>query len=367
MEDKKKILSTEETENNIEEKEPKDTLDSLLLDADDDDSSEEEQDIQFDVFMAEYRDIINKNLSNAANAKKTEVKEVVEAEEEDESEFLISLPKKQPIKKAKKTESNNSDWNEDITLEPEEYTDPLDDGDPLINEEPVEEVFEPDFDLGEVTEEKEDKFQLSINFEGESMDQSQEQEENKSKYDPDKPRKIDWVFDIAEIFVFVLVVVTILTSIFFRHSIVEGSSMNNTLENGDHLIISDLFYTPERGDIIVFEDYSTSLKKAVVKRVIGIPGDTVEIRLNEEGRVIAIVNGEQIPDEYALNTKDTELDISSFNKPITLGDDEIFVMGDNRYHSLDSRSPIVGPIHTDAVLGKVLFRFFPFDKFGTIE
>jgi signal peptidase I len=53
--------------------------------------------------------------------------------------------------------------------------------------------------------------------------------------------------------------------------------MMNTLQDGDHLIISDLFYTPERGDIIVFEDYSTSLKKAVVKRVIGLPGETVEV------------------------------------------------------------------------------------------
>ena len=367
MENEKKLNSTEETENSIKEKEPKDTLDALLLDADDDDGDIEEQDIRFDAFMAEYRDLISKNLSDAKNANKAKGEELEEEAEEDESEFLISLPKKQVQKKSKPA-AKSSDWDEDITLAPEEYEDPLDDNDPMRKDEVAEDEFEPDFDLGETTEEKEDKFQLSINFEGEKPEEAQETEENKNKYDPDKPRKIDWVFDIAEIFVFVLVAVMIVTTFFFKHAIVEGPSMNNTLAENDHLIISNLFYTPERGDIIVFEDYSLTdarLQKPIVKRVIAIPGDTVEIRFDENGRVIAIVNNEQLPDEYALNTNDSVIDTDLFNTPIVLGEDEIFVMGDNRYHSTDSRN--FGPIKTETVLGKVLIRFFPFDKFGTVE
>lgn len=366
MEDEKKTISTEETENNIETKEQKSTLDALLFDSDDRDGRvESDEEIHFEEFMAEYRDLISKNLSKAEKAK-AEPENNSDNDSDDESEFLLSLPKKQEKKAKIKNNSQDKTWDDEITLAPEEYAELVDESEPLIDEIPEEEP-EPDFDLGEKKEEKSDKFQLSINFEGETQDQTaDEDEETPAKYDPDKPRKIDWVFDISEMLVFVLVAVMIITTFLFKHSVVEGDSMNNTLQDGDHLLISDLFYTPERGDIIVFEDYSTSLKKAVVKRVIATPGDTVEVVLDGD-RVVAIVNGERLSEEYALNLADVDIDTTSFNKPITLADDEVFVMGDNRYHSLDSRSSLVGPIKTDAILGKILFRFFPLDKFGVVE
>lgn len=366
MEDEKKTISTEETENNKEANEQQSSLDALLFDSDDSDRGNADDDIQFEAFMAEYRDIISKTLSEASEAKKASKDSV--QEEEDESEFLISLPKKKTKrnKASKPKKDGSNEWDEEITLAPKEYAD-LSEESEIMKDQLPEEEFIPDFDLGEKKEEKTDKFQFSINFEGEQPTEEAEEEPTESGYDPEKPRAIDWVFDIAEMFVFVLVAVMILTTLIFKHSIVEGDSMNNTLENGDHLIISNLFYTPERGDIIVFEDYSTDLRKAVVKRVIALPNETVEIRLNSKGQVIAIVNGEELPEEYALNLCDADIDMTNFNKPITLGDDEIFVMGDNRYHSLDSRSSLVGPIKTDAILGKILFRFLPIDKFGAVE
>ena len=378
MEDRKNKRSTEETENNIEEKDSGlSKLDALLLDADDSEKYYEDEDIQFDEFMSEYRDLIAKNLSKAAEAKNA--KPVVfdsedEEEEEDESEFLISLPKKQQkkqiTKNTKKKLQDKDGWSKEITLEPEVYAD-LNDGDEdPLTEETVEEVVIPNFDLGDREEEKSDNFQISINFEGEQSNidiEDEEEEEPMRKYDPEKPRAIDWVFDIAEMFAFVLAIVMILTTFVFKHSIVEGNSMKNTLEEGDHLIISDLFYTPKRGDIIVFEDYSTVLKKAVVKRVIAVSGDTVEVRMNEVGEVVVYVNNELVNEDYALNTRDINIDVSNFNKPIIIEEGEVFVMGDNRYHSLDSRSSSVGPIKTDAILGKVLFRFLPFDKFGSVN
>lgn len=365
-EDKK--ISTEETEKNIKDEEKKDSLDALLLDDDDEDYGETSDEAEFDAFMAEYRDLIGKKLNEAATAEPETV------EEENPEEVLISLPKKQSKKKKerpeKKVSCGESDWNEEITLVPEEYEDPGEDERDMLDELPEEEAA-PDFDLGEETDDGEDRFQISINFDGERRSEPTEESDDGEvtvrRYDPERPRAIDWVFDIAEMFVFVLLAVMILTSFVFRHSIVEGHSMMNTLEDGDHLIISDLFYTPERGDIIVFEDYSTSLKKAVVKRVIGLPGDTVEVRLNELGEVIVYVNGELLAEEYAVNAKDCDIDTSNFNRPITVGDGEVFVMGDNRYHSTDSRSSGVGPVKTDAILGKVIIRFFPFDKFGTVE
>lgn len=358
MAEKKKI-STEETEKNIKNKEKQDSLDALLLDEDDENYGETSEEIEFDSFMAEYRDLLGKKLDEAAT-----VPEAVE--DEDPEEVLISLPKQDKKHTPKIEKKNDSNWDDSITLAPEEYEDAAEAED--MHEDLPEENSEPDFDLGEESEESDENFQISINFDGEQESKhTSEDEESATKYDPEKPRAMDWVFDIAEMFVFVLLIVMLLTSFVFRHSVVEGRSMMNTLEDGDHLIISDLFYTPERGDIIVFEDYSTSLKKAVVKRVIGLPGETVEVRLNESGDVVAYINGELLTEDYAFNAKDCDIDTSNFNKPIVLGDDEIFVMGDNRYHSQDSRASSVGPIRIDAILGKVIVRFFPFDKLGTVE
>ena len=155
-----------------------------------------------------------------------------------------------------------------------------------------------DFDLGETNDESDAAFQISINFEGDNIPTPQNDEVNEpsSKYDPEKPRFMDWVFDIAEMFVFVLAVVILLTSFVFRHSIVEGQSMMNTLADGDHLIISDLFYTPERGDIIVFADYEKGQTEPLIKRVIGVAGDVVEVTEN----YLVYVNGELLDEDYVL-------------------------------------------------------------------
>lgn len=370
MEDEKKTISTEETEKNTDTKESQSNLDALLFDADDGDSRDSgKDDIQFEAFMAEYRTLISKNLSEASEAKKAKGEPKTEESEADESEFLISLPKKQSKKNKSEKQKNSGDenevWDEEITLKPEEYTDLAPAEETMHEQLPDEEEFVPDFDLGEKVEEKGDKFQFSINFEGETPKESADEEEKKPKYDPDKPRIVDWVFDIAEMFVFVLVAVMILTTLLFRHSVVEGDSMNNTLHDGDHLIISNLFYTPQRGDIIVFEDYSTSLKKAVVKRVIGLPNETVEVKVNGYGEVEVYIDGVLLEEDYAYNANDC--DIAIYHNPVTLGENEIFVMGDNRYHSADSRDPNVGPIEIDSILGKILFRFYPLDSFGAVD
>lgn len=173
-------------------------------------------------------------------------------------------------------------------------------------------------------------------------------------------RFVDSLFDFIELFIFSLAAVFIITTFFFRHSVVDGSSMERTLFDGEHIIISDLFYKPERGDIIVCEDYSTELPIPIVKRVIAIAGDRVEI--DTAGNVK--VNGELL-DESGYVYIDPYHPYHCDEISLTVPEGEIFVMGDHRNVSSDSRK--IGTIKEDSILGKVLFRFYPFDKFGRVE
>ena len=364
MADNKKNISNEEAKNKNNES----TIDALLMDLDDNDNGKTtEEPANWNEFMAEYRDIIKKLPVNNNNHTTTN-------ETDPQEQFLKPRPAKNKQIKQEKPIEPKSDWNEEITLAPEEYEE-LDDGSGMLKDIPEEEPT-PDFNLGETAEKNDDKFQLSINFEGEHKSAINEELPQEKKYDPDNPRGIDWVFDIAEMFVFVLAAVLIITSFFFKHAEVEGRSMLNSFEEKDHLIVSNLFYTPQRGDVIVFEDYSKSLpsspnlyRKPVIKRVIAIEGDKVEISLSEDQKRLVIkINGEIIPDEhacydyYAFDGLKIEHD-----NPLELVVEEgqVFVMGDNRYHSTDSRE--VGTINVDSILGKVILRFYPFDKFEVIE
>lgn len=190
----------------------------------------------------------------------------------------------------------------------------------------------------------------------------EEEEDEKEIYDPEKPRAIDTVFDFLELFVFTLAAVLIITGFFFKHTIVVGGSMDNTLENGEHLIISDLFYTPERGDVIVFQDASTGLDYPLVKRVIGIEGDTVTV--DELGRV-SVNGGPVLEEEYAYF--DPNIHYTKGKITVVVPEGEVFVLGDNRYNSQDSRSFPNKTVRVDCILGKVLLRIFPFDSFGTVN
>lgn len=202
---------------------------------------------------------------------------------------------------------------------------------------------------------------LAENEENEDLPHSEqaepEEEPEQEEYNPEKPRKIDSRFDFVELFVFTLALVMIISSFFFRHSVVTGASMESTLFEGEHIIISNLFYTPKRGDIIVCTDYTTAIKKPIVKRIIALGGDTVKITPEGEVRV----NGVLLEEDYVT------IDIPNYKyRPIEIKvpEGELFVMGDHRNESSDSRDPYVGTISEDSVLGRVLLRFYPFDRFG---
>ena len=141
---------------------------------------------------------------------------------------------------------------------------------------------------------------------------------------------------------------------------VDGQSMEPTLENADNLIcdkISYRFSKPERFDIVII--YPNEKKDARwIKRVIGLPGE--EIRIDLEGNIY--INGEILEESYG---KETIKDPGMAIEPIVLGENEYWVMGDNRNHSSDSR--VIGPVPKNRILGKAFVRIFPFSKFGLIK
>ena len=185
-------------------------------------------------------------------------------------------------------------------------------------------------------------------------------------YDAKRPRLADKIFDIVELIVFTIATVFIINAFFFKHATVVGDSMSGTLENGEHLIISDLFYSPDAGDIVVFQDYTLpeDLRTPIVKRVIATAGDTV--RIESDGTVY--VNDKKIPDEHA-NIQGAY--ITRKNHSFARGEDYVvpegcvFLLGDNRNNSEDSRC--FGAVDADTILGRVILRVYPFDVFGGVD
>lgn len=170
---------------------------------------------------------------------------------------------------------------------------------------------------------------------------------------------IEWLEAVA---IAVMVVLLVFTFV-LRQVVVEGDSMFPTLENGDRLIITHLFYTPKQGDIIVVNcEGENKLNKTLIKRVVATEGQEVNIDF-ENGTVT--VDGVKLEEDY-INALTTRND-GAFTYPVTVPEGCLFVMGDNRNHSTDSRNPEVGFLSADDVLGKAFFRITPFKKIGFIE
>jgi len=142
---------------------------------------------------------------------------------------------------------------------------------------------------------------------------------------------------------------------------VFGESMEPNLENGDNLIVDKISYRfrdPKRYDIIVFP-YNRQEKIYYIKRIIGLPGETIQI-IN--GYVY--INGELLEGE--TYGREVMNDPGIAGEAIVLGNDEYFVLGDNRNYSRDSRSTSVGVLHRDDLIGRAWVRIYPFNKIGAI-
>lgn len=141
---------------------------------------------------------------------------------------------------------------------------------------------------------------------------------------------------------------------------VSGDSMLNTLHDGDNLIVDKISYrfrNPERFEIIVFP-YRYAEDTYYIKRIIGLPGETVQIL---DGYVY--INGEKLNENYGREVMEEG---GLATEPIVLGEDEYFVLGDNRNHSSDSREPSVGVLKREELIGRAWVRIWPLKDIGVI-
>ncbi|MGN0293967.1 MAG: signal peptidase I [Lachnospiraceae bacterium] len=168
---------------------------------------------------------------------------------------------------------------------------------------------------------------------------------------------------IKEWIIYILIVIVISFSIVTfvgQRTVVDGNSMNDTLQDKDNLIVDKLSYRftdIDRFDIVVFR-YHGDPKTYFIKRVIGLPGETVQITGDD-----IYINGELLEENYGKEPMESP---GRASEMITLDEDEYFVLGDNRNDSRDSRDPSVGNVERDSIIGRALFRITPFSKAGLL-
>ena len=176
-----------------------------------------------------------------------------------------------------------------------------------------------------------------------------------------KPEKIetDKVKDIIGMVVYFLIVVAVMVFVvkfIGQRTVVIGDSMQTTLSDGDNLITDKITYRfrdPKRFDIVVFP-FKENTSKLLIKRIIGMPGETVQIK---NGKVY--INGYELQETYGIAVMN---DAGLASEPILLGEDEYFVLGDNRNNSQDSRFSSVGNVSRSDLIGRAWVRLWPLDK-----
>lgn len=167
----------------------------------------------------------------------------------------------------------------------------------------------------------------------------------------------DWIHCLS----IALIICVVIFAFFIRLIDVRGTSMNPTLNNGDKMLVSGLFYSPKAGDVVVFKKDEYDPERALVKRVIATEGQVINIDFDEG---IVYVDGEPIVEDYILEPTTNKLD---FIGPQTVPDGCVFVMGDNRNASTDSRKKEIGMVDSRLILGRAYFVIYPLNQVRVIQ
>ena len=196
----------------------------------------------------------------------------------------------------------------------------------------------------------------------ESMD-NKPVEQKAETIQPEKEQQFDLkkeVFEWVQAIVLALVIALIIRTFVFSLIRVEGSSMVPTLNTNDRLIVWKLMYKPKQGDIIILKP-PLHPETPYVKRIIGMPGQTVDL---DTSRQVVIVDGKPLEEDY-INEPTRQRGNMAF--PAKVPDNHVFVLGDNRNNSKDSRYTDVGMIPYDSIIGKAVFRIWPLNKIGFVN
>jgi signal peptidase I len=173
---------------------------------------------------------------------------------------------------------------------------------------------------------------------------------------------ISEIYEWIEAIALSVVLVVILFTFVFRIVVVDGSSMINTLHNTDRIIISNFFYKPAAQDVVVFiPNLKNFENKPFVKRIIATEGQVVDV--NAQKHTVS-VNGVILNEPYIYEPLATA---GNQTFPLTVPKGQVFVMGDNRNNSYDSRFAEVGTVDIRNILGRAVFRIFPFNKLGNVD
>ena len=172
---------------------------------------------------------------------------------------------------------------------------------------------------------------------------------------------VEEFFDWVETTMFCMILAIVVLTYLFQEVQVDGTSMVPTLQDGDRLVTSSLFYHVEPGDIVVIN--RDEGQEPLIKRCIAVAGQTVDIDFDAG---VVYVDGVALQEDY-VNTPTNAHSGSLIDFPCTVPEGHIFVMGDNRNNSLDSRYAEIGMIDLNDVFGEVIFRLLPLDRFGAVD
>lgn len=209
----------------------------------------------------------------------------------------------------------------------------------------------------------EDEFESTQNIKDNNTKDNEEVPQTEQKKEISFGKKVrNGIIELCIYAAIIIVCVAFVPKYVLQRTIVDGKSMMDTLKHGENLLVEKVSYhftDPDRFDVIVFYPHGRESTDYYIKRVIGLPGETVQI-IGED----IYIDGEKLEENFG---KDPIIEAGMADEPIKLGDDEFFVLGDNRTVSEDSRYEEVGPVKRENIEGKAILRIYPLSEFGTFD